>query len=1088
MGGQGGDGGNANDGGGGGGGAGGYGLIVQGDYVVSSGSQIAGGNGGKGGAAAGHGGHGGDGGVAILFQTSGATLVNNGLIGTSISGASGSGGLGGGELGGLHLVGGGGNGGQGVYFLGSGTVNNLGLIGGGGGAGAVYDGTSPAYFGNGGMGGAGIIINGGGNVSNGIGAVIAGGNGASGLSGTHAYTSSGGDGGDGVDLLGGGILINLATILGGSGGRGSSIPGQPFYDGTNGNGGRGIYGTGITIINSGTIIGGMGGDGTTRAAAIAFYRGTNVLELRAGSTITGNVLAFSSADTLRLGGSANSSFDASTIGSVAQYRSFGQFEKTGTSTWTLTGATSALTPWTISAGTLAVSDDNSLGNVAASLAFKGGVLQTSAAGPTLVIARNIDLQADGGTIDTLADTNLNGNVGGVGGLTKIGASILGLRGTSSYAGSTNVNGGRLQALGADTFSSASAFTVASGAVLDLNGFNQTIGSLAGAGRVEIGGATLTVGGDGTESIFSGDMSGAGRLSKVGTGRMLMSGISTYTGSTRVDGGVLEVSGSIASSVLTMVNSGAALTGVGAVGAVQVKDDAVLAPGNGVPGTSMTLTSLAMQSGAFYLVSVNPTTASFAEVTGNATLGGAHVTVNFAAGSYVQKRYTILRAGSIGGTFDPTIASDNLPSAFKTALAYDATHAYLDLSLGYAPIGAQLSVNQQNIASILVKFFNSNGGIPIAFGALTPIGLTQVSGETATGTQQTTFQAMNQFMGVMSDLSIAGRGDGSEVGDPNAYAPTDSFSYAAPGKSRSAAERDAYAAIRNWATPMAPSFEPRWRVWAAGFGGSQSTDGDAALGVNNTRSSLAGSAVGADYRLSADTLAGFALAGGGSSFSVVNGGSGRSDLFQAGAFIRHDVRAAYLRGALAYGWQDVTTERVVTVAGVDRLRAEFKASAVSGRVEGGYRLVAPWIGGIGLTPYAAGQFATFGLPAYAEQAVSGTTMFALAYGAKSVTDTTSELGLRTDKSFAITGGRLTLRGRAAWAHDFDPDRSVAATFQTLPGASFVVNGAVQAHDAALTTASAEIDWLNGWSAAATFDGAFSHVTRSYAGKGVVRYAW
>ena len=221
---------------------------------------------------------------------------------------------------------------------------------------------------------------------------------------------------------------------------------------------------------------------------------------------------------------------------------------------------------------------------------------------------------------------------------------------------------------------------------------------------------------------------------------------------------------------------------------------------------------------------------------------------------------------------------------------------------------------------------------------------------------------------------------------------------------------------------------------------------------------------------------------------MNGGSGRSDLFQAGAFIRHDVRAAYLRGALAYGWQDVTTERVVTVAGVDRLRAEFKASAVSGRVEGGYRLVAPWIGGIGLTPYAAGQFATFGLPAYAEQAVSGTTMFALAYGAKSVTDTTSELGLRTDKYFAITGGRLTLRGRAAWAHDFDPDRSVAATFQTLPGASFVVNGAVQAHDAALTTASAEIDWLNGWSAAATFDGAFSHVTRSYAGKGVVRYAW
>jgi uncharacterized protein with beta-barrel porin domain len=84
--------------------------------------------------------------------------------------------------------------------------------------------------------------------------------------------------------------------------------------------------------------------------------------------------------------------------------------------------------------------------------------------------------------------------------------------------------------------------------------------------------------------------------------------------------------------------------------------------------------------------------------------------------------------------------------------------------------------------------------------------------------------------------------------------------------------------------------------------------------------------------------------------------------------------------------------------------------------------------------------------------------------------------------------LTLRGRAAWAHDFNTDRNIAAVFQTLPGASFVVNGAAQAHDAALTTASVEAKWLNGWSAAATFEGEFSSVTRFYAGKGVVRYTW
>jgi uncharacterized protein with beta-barrel porin domain len=147
-----------------------------------------------------------------------------------------------------------------------------------------------------------------------------------------------------------------------------------------------------------------------------------------------------------------------------------------------------------------------------------------------------------------------------------------------------------------------------------------------------------------------------------------------------------------------------------------------------------------------------------------------------------------------------------------------------------------------------------------------------------------------------------------------------------------------------------------------------------------------------------------------------------------------------------------------------------------------------VGGIGLTPYAAGQFTVFDLPAYAESAVVGANTFALAYASKSVTASRSELGLRTDKSYALTDSILTLRGRFAWAHDFNPDRSIAATFQTLPGASFVVNGAAQANDSALTTASAELKWLNGFSVAATFEGEFSDVTRSYAGKGIARYQW
>jgi uncharacterized protein with beta-barrel porin domain len=69
-------------------------------------------------------------------------------------------------------------------------------------------------------------------------------------------------------------------------------------------------------------------------------------------------------------------------------------------------------------------------------------------------------------------------------------------------------------------------------------------------------------------------------------------------------------------------------------------------------------------------------------------------------------------------------------------------------------------------------------------------------------------------------------------------------------------------------------------------------------------------------------------------------------------------------------------------------------------------------------------------------------------------------------------------KLAWAHDDDPSRSIGATFQSLPGASFVVNGAAMATDSALVTLAAEKKWLNGWSAAATFEGEFSDVTRGH----------
>jgi uncharacterized protein with beta-barrel porin domain len=430
------------------------------------------------------------------------------------------------------------------------------------------------------------------------------------------------------------------------------------------------------------------------------------------------------------------------------------------------------------------------------------------------------------------------------------------------------------------------------------------------------------------------------------------------------------------------------------------------------------------------------------------------------------------------------------------LSYVGNEVLLTLDPGLlSPIlPANAGANQTKVAGAIDNALLGGGNLSNAFSAIFNLsgnnllnGLTQLSGETATGSQQTTFNAMTQFMGLMTDPFIDGRSAAStSPSGATPYADEDALAYAANGKQRNSSERAAYGLMTK--APLRNVHDPRWSVWAAAYGGSQTTDANVTTGSNNTTSRVFGVTAGADYRFSSNTIAGFALAGGGTGFSVAGGGSGRSDLFQAGTFVKHTIGAAYISGALAYGWQDITTDRTVTVGAVDRLRAQFNANAFSGRTEGGYRFVSPWIGGVGITPYAAGQFTTFDLPAYTEQVVSGANTFALAYGSRSVTATRSELGLRADKSFAMTNAILTLRGRAAWAHDFNPDRAVAATFQTLPGASFVVNGARQASNAALTTAAAELKWLNGWSAAATFEGEFSEVTRSYAGKGVVRYAW
>jgi hypothetical protein len=317
--------------------------------------------------------------------------------------ADGSGG-GGGAAGGIRGFGGtadfsgggyggdGGNGGahgfQGAFQAGLNAADLSGTTGQAGGVqNFVYGGS-----GGGGEGGFGAVLTAGGEnslVSHILGGQGGAGGGRAGFNNNdgnglvgYGEGGGGGDGGIGIWLTGSIDFANFGIISGGTGGSGGiAAVADTSRNGKGGNGGDGIVGSGVTIVNAGTIAGGLqgaNGNGLGQAAigtpqdgnAVTFIGGTNSLELRAGSTIMGNVVGNGTADTLKLGGTTAASFDISTIGDTAQYRGFEAFAKTGPGTWTLTGASTTERSWTVDEGSLHVETSASLWASTATISVK----------------------------------------------------------------------------------------------------------------------------------------------------------------------------------------------------------------------------------------------------------------------------------------------------------------------------------------------------------------------------------------------------------------------------------------------------------------------------------------------------------------------------------------------------------------------------------------------------------------------------------------------------------------------------------------------------------------------------------------------
>jgi len=154
-------------------------------------------------------------------------------------------------------------------------------------------------------------------------------------------------------------------------------------------------------------------------------------------------------------------------------------------------------------------------------------------------------------------------------------------------------------------------------VLFISGHNApgtTVGSIEGDGLVALGSNNLTVGSNNLSTTFAGVIQDSGSLTKIGTGKLVLTNANTYTGGTEVEEGGLGVNnmrGSGTGSGAVQVNAGT-LAGRGTIaGAVTVGTGsgagAVLAPGGsgGKPGNPLTIQStLTFKSDATYKVDLN----------------------------------------------------------------------------------------------------------------------------------------------------------------------------------------------------------------------------------------------------------------------------------------------------------------------------------------------------------------------------------------------------------------------------------------------------------------------------------------------------
>lgn len=668
-------------------------------------------------------------------------------------------------------------------------------------------------------------------------------------------------------------------------------------------------------------------------------------------------------------------------------------------------------------------------------------------------------------------------------------NVINNAGTISSASGTAIIGSANQ----DTVINVGTIQTSASTAVDLKDGSDVLELRAGSnvmGYVKAGNGTdtLRLGGTANSTFdlatfgFSSQFQEFEVLEKTGSSTWTLTGITMdATATMNVQAGTLIVTGLMANIATTV--SGGTLGGNGMIGSLNVLSGGRIAPGN--LGQLVVNGNATFNSGSTYAISVNAAGQSDKIAAVTATLNGGTVAVTTLAGAYSPStQYTILSTlNGLTGAFSGVTLNGYNPQLFISALSYDGFNAFLTLYYNSSAFPSIAQTQNQKAVAGALSAFGPNLPFLSSFAgqsdAQLRYSLDQLSGEAATGARQGAFQFTGQFLGLMLDPFVDGRGGVSAATGGTAFG----FS-----PERAALPEDialAYNKVLGSPPTKASAFEQRWTAWGAAFGGTNRTGGDpVVIGSHDLGARAGGVAAGADYHFSRDALFGFALSGGGTRWDLAQAiGGGKSDAVQAGVYTALRAGPAYFAASLAVANHWMSTDRLAPFG--NQLTAKFNAQTVGGRVEGGYRFATP---AGGFTPYAAAQVQNFRTPTYAETDLAGSG-FGLTYQGRTAYDARSELGARFDRATLITPNSvLTLRARAAWAHDWVSDPALVAAFQTLPAASFIVNGATPAKNAGLASAGAELKFANGVTLSAKFDGEFAARSTTYAGTGSLRYAW